>query len=134
MTFADTVVEGYGLTECTMGATSNPPMRDRGPCGVSVGLPTFDTEMKVIDLNTGQDLPPGSEGEICIKGPQVMQGYWQRPEATSEVLKDGWLLTGDIGREDEDGYFYITDRKKGHDHLQGLQRVSARARGGHLRS
>jgi len=105
------VQEGYGLTECTMGATANPP--DRGAIRPgSVGLPVYDTEMKVIDPATGEDLPPGAEGEICIKGPQVMQGYWERPEATAEVLKDGWLSTGDIGREDEDGFFYITDRKK----------------------
>jgi len=105
------VQEGYGLTECSMGATANPPFRKALRPG-SVGLPITDTEMKVVDPATGKDLPPGSEGEICIKGPQVMQGYWNRPDATSEVLKEGWLLTGDIGREDEDGYFYITDRKK----------------------
>jgi long-chain acyl-CoA synthetase len=94
-----------------MGATANPPFREALRPG-SVGLPITDTEMKVVDSATGKDLPPGSEGEICIKGPQVMQGYWNRPEATAEVLKEGWLLTGDIGREDKDGYFYITDRKK----------------------
>jgi len=109
--FSGVVCEAYGLTECTMAATANPPSRDGFKQG-SVGLPLFDTECKVIDVATGQDLPPGAEGEICIKGPQVMVGYWNRPEATAEVLKDGWLLTGDIGREDEDGYFYITDRKK----------------------
>lgn len=105
------VQEGYGLTECSMGATANPPDRNAIRPG-SVGLPVFDTELKVIDTVTGEDLPPGSEGEICIRGPQVMQGYWNKPEASAEVLKDGWLLTGDIGREDEDGFFYITDRKK----------------------
>ena len=109
--FPGVVMEAYGMTECTMGACVNPPRRDAIRVG-SVGLPVFDTEVKVIDLVTGEDLPPGSEGELCIKGPQVMQGYWNRPEATAEVLKDGWLLTGDIGQEDEDGYFYITDRKK----------------------
>ena len=109
--FSGTVCEAYGLTECSMGATANPPGRESIRVG-SVGLPVFDTECKVVDLVTGEDLPPGSEGEICIKGPQVMQGYWQRQEATDDVLKDGWLLTGDIGREDEDGYFFITDRKK----------------------
>ena len=105
------VQEGWGLTECSMGATANPPDRNAIRPG-SVGLPVYDTECKVIDATTGKDLPPGSEGELCIWGPQVMQGYWNRPEATAEVLKDGWLLTGDIGHEDEDGFFYITDRKK----------------------
>ena len=110
--FTDGVVqEGWGLTECSMGATANPPDREAIRPG-SVGLPVYDTECKVIDAATGKDLPPGSEGELCIRGPQVMQGYWKRPEATSEVLKDGWLLTGDIGHEAEDGFIYITDRKK----------------------
>ena len=109
--FSGVVCEAYGLTECTMGAVANPPTREGLKVG-SVGLPVFDTEVKVIDLVSGEDLPSGSEGEVCIKGPQVMQGYWQREEATADVLKDGWLLTGDIGREDENGYFYITDRKK----------------------
>jgi long-chain acyl-CoA synthetase len=75
-------------------------------------MPVFDTECKVVDPATGEDLPPGREGEICIMGPQVMAGYWNSPEATADVLKDGWLHTGDIGKEDEDGYFYIVDRKK----------------------
>ena len=105
------VQEGYGLTECSMGATANPPDRNTIRPG-SVGLPVFDTECKAIDPVTGEDLPPGSEGELCIRGPQVMMGYWNQREETADVLKDGWLLTGDIGREDEDGYFYITDRKK----------------------
>lgn len=105
------VVEAYGLTECTMGAVCNPPIPGKGKIG-SVGLPVFDTEVRVVNPETGQELPPGEEGEICIKGPQVMVGYWQRPEATAEVLRDGWLYTGDIGREDADGFFYITDRKK----------------------
>jgi len=109
--FSGAVCEAYGLTECTMGATANPPDRACIRIG-SVGLPTFDTELKTIDLVTGDDLAPGQEGEICIKGPQVMVGYLNRPEETAKVLKDGWLLTGDIGREDEDGYFYITGRKK----------------------
>ena len=105
------VQEGWGLTECTMGATANPPDRNAIRQG-SVGLPVYDTDCKVIDIVTGEDLPSGSEGELCIRGPQVMQGYWKRPEATADVLKESWLLTGDIGREDEDGFFYITDRKK----------------------
>jgi long-chain acyl-CoA synthetase len=94
-----------------MGATANPPDRSRIRPG-SVGVPVFDTECKVVDLITGEELGPGQEGEICIKGPQVMQGYWNKPEETAAVLKAEWLHTGDIGRQDEDGYFYITDRKK----------------------
>jgi long-chain acyl-CoA synthetase len=66
-----------------------------------------------MDVETGtRELPPGEVGEICIKGPQVMQGYWNNPEETANVLRDGWVYTGDIGREDEDGYFYVVDRKK----------------------
>ncbi len=109
--FSGVVCEAYGLSECTMCATANPPERDSIRPG-SVGIPVADTECKVVDLETGEELPPGSEGEICIKGPQVMKGYWNKPEETAQVLKDGWLLTGDIGHEDEDGFFYITDRKK----------------------
>lgn len=110
--FSGMVIEAYGLTECTMGATSNPPVKGMTRPG-SVGLPVFDTEVKIVDAATGIDeLPIGEEGEICIKGPQVMQGYWNRPEATDEVLKDKWLYTGDIGKLDEDGYIFITDRKK----------------------
>ncbi len=109
--FSGVVCEAFGCTECTMGATANPPDRNRIRPG-SVGMPVFDTELKVVDVVTGEELPPGQEGELCIRGPQVMLGYWNRPEATAEVMKDGWLLTGDIGREDEDGFFFITDRKK----------------------
>lgn len=109
--FSGVVCEAYGATECTMGATANPPDRKLIRHG-SVGLPVFDTELKVVDAASGEDLPPGNEGELCIKGPQVMKGYWKKPDATAQVLKDGWLYTGDIGKEDEDGFFYITDRKK----------------------
>ena len=109
-TFASaTLIEAYGLTECTMGALCNPPGRAKPG---SVGLPVFDTECRVVDPDSGEELPAGGEGELCIKGPQVMAGYWNRPEETAQVLKDGWLYTGDIGREDEEGYFFITDRKK----------------------
>ncbi len=105
------VTEGYGLSECTSAVTVNPPLREAIRPG-SIGLPLCDTELKVADPVTGQALAQGSEGEICVRGPQVMLGYWNKAEATAEVLKDGWLHTGDIGREDEQGYFYITDRMK----------------------
>ena len=106
------VVEGYGLTEVSMASNLNPPYREGAKPG-SVGLPIHDTEVKIVDLETGtRVLAPGEVGEVCIKGPQVMQGYWNKPEETKNTLRDGWVYTGDIGREDEDGYFYIVDRKK----------------------
>mgnify|MGYP005833655889 CR=1 FL=1 len=106
------VCEAYGLSECTMGCAANPPTRDGFRMG-SVGLPIQDTEIRIMDPETGEkEMPVGEIGEICIKGPQVMKGYWNRPEETAEVLRDGWLYTGDIGKFDEDGYLYIVDRKK----------------------
>ena len=110
--FSGVVMEAYGLTECTMGSIYNPPSREGMKVG-AVGLPIFDTEIKIVDLETGtKEVPRGEVGELCIEGPQVMQGYWKKPEETKMVLRDGWLYTGDIAREDEDGYFYIVDRKK----------------------
>jgi long-chain acyl-CoA synthetase len=110
--FSGVVTEAYGLTEVTMASNFNPPTREGLKAG-SVGLPIADTEVKIVDLETGtRALPPGEIGEVVIKGPQVMQGYWNKPEETRHVLRDGWVYTGDIGREDEDGYFYIVDRKK----------------------
>ncbi len=102
---------GYGMTECAAGACINPPGRSLIHAE-SVGLPLFDTECRIVDPVTGTPLPVGEEGEICIRGPQVMKGYWNRSDETADVLKDEWLYTGDIGREDEDGFFYITDRIK----------------------
>ncbi len=109
--FSGVVAEGYGLTECTMCAAFNPPSRELVRAG-SVGLPLFDTEVKIVDLVTGQELPPNQDGEICIKGPQVMKGYWNKPQETEKTIVDGWLLTGDIGHLDQDGFLYITDRRK----------------------
>lgn len=110
--FPGVIGEGYGLTEVSMCSNLTPPYRDGLKPG-SVGLPIHDTDLKIVDLETGtQVLPPGEVGEVCIKGPQVMQGYWNKPEETKNTLRDGWVYTGDIGREDEDGYFYIVDRKK----------------------
>jgi len=101
--------EGYGLTECTGQATMNP---QNGAKAGSVGLPIFDTAIKVIDIQSREELPANEAGEICIQGPQVMNGYYNNPEATAAVLKDGWLSTGDIGLIDDDGYLFITDRLK----------------------
>jgi len=104
------ILEGYGLTEASPATHSN-PMHGRRIPG-SVGLPYPDTDVRIVDLETREDLPPGQEGEVLIRGPQVMKGYWNKPAETAEALVDGWLVTGDIGRMDEDGYLYIVDRKK----------------------
>ena len=105
------ISEGYGLTEASPVTHAN-PFSGKRKIG-SIGLPRPDTDAKIVDLETGdRDLPPGEEGELCIRGPQVMKGYWNRPEETAKSLRDGWLYTGDIARMDEEGYFYIVDRKK----------------------
>jgi long-chain acyl-CoA synthetase len=112
--FPDAVIaEGYGLTEVTMGATLSPSFRSGLRKVGAVGVPVFDSEVKIVPAEGGeQALPTGTEGEVCIRGPQVMAGYHQRPEETAAVLVDGWLHTGDIGVLDEDGYLSIVDRKK----------------------
>jgi long-chain acyl-CoA synthetase len=105
------MLEGYGLSETSPVTHCNPLIGVRKPG--SVGMPYPDTDTRIVDLETGtKDVPLGQEGEIIIKGPQVMKGYWNRPEETAQTLRDGWLYTGDIGRMDEDGYLYIVDRKK----------------------
>jgi long-chain acyl-CoA synthetase len=108
------LVEGYGLTESSPVTHCNPLDRSMKTVKVgSIGLPWPDTEAKIMDLDTGDtEIPPGEIGELVVKGPQVMQGYWKMAEETATVLRDGWLYTGDIGKMDTDGYFYITDRKK----------------------
>jgi long-chain acyl-CoA synthetase len=105
------LVEGYGLTETSPVTHINPP---EGSSKVgSIGLTVVDTEARIMDLETGtRELPPGEIGEIVIRGPQVMQGYWNKPEETAIALRDGWLYTGDVAKKDADGYFYIVDRKK----------------------
>lgn len=105
-----TLVEGYGLSEASPVTHCN-PLDGRGRAG-SIGLPFPDTEVRLVDATTGVDVAPGESGELVIRGPQVMQGYWERPEETAEVLRDGWLYTGDIATMDADGYFAIIDRKK----------------------
>ncbi len=105
------MLEGYGLTEAAPVTHFN-PVKGKRPLG-SMGMPLPGTRAKVVDQETGaQELPPGEVGELAIQGPQVMQGYWQNPQETAAALRDGWLHTGDLARMDEDGYFYIVERKK----------------------
>jgi long-chain acyl-CoA synthetase len=105
------ICEGYGLSETSPVATTN-PYGGKTKVG-SIGLPMSDTDFRIVDLVDGnKDLPLGEAGEILIKGPQVTNGYYKMPEETANTLKDGWLYTGDIGKMDEEGYFYIVDRKK----------------------
>ena len=103
------VVEGYGLSETSPVTHCNPLYGERRP---GIGLPMSDTDASIQDPETGEMLPPGQPGEICIRGPQVMQGYWHQPEETAKILRGGWLHTGDIGVMDEDGYFSVVDRAK----------------------
>ena len=103
--------EGYGLTEASPTTHSTPTLARRKPG--SIGLTYPATDAKIVDLETGTlEVPLGQEGELCIRGPQVMKGYWNRPDETAIALRDGWLYTGDVARMDEDGYFYIVQRKK----------------------
>jgi len=108
------LAEGYGLTEASPVTHCNPVDGTMKTVRIgSIGLPLPDTDARIVDAETGKiTLLPGLTGELAIKGPQVMKGYWKNSEETTLVLRDGWLLTGDIGKMDKDGYFYITDRKK----------------------
>ena len=103
------LLEGYGLTECAPLVSANP--HDMDYHSGSIGLPVPSTEVKLID-DEGEEVPAGEPGELCVKGPQVMLGYWQRPDATDEILQDGWLRTGDIAVMDDEGFMRIVDRKK----------------------
>jgi acyl-CoA synthetase (AMP-forming)/AMP-acid ligase II len=104
------LIEGYGLSETTAPTHVNPP--DRPKYG-TVGLPLPLTDVRIVKLDDpGTEVPPGERGEIAVKGPQVMKGYWKRPQATAEAFHDGYFLTGDIGVVDEEGYFSIVERKK----------------------
>jgi long-chain acyl-CoA synthetase len=107
--FGCKVLEGYGLSESSPVASFNHPDRERKPG--SIGTPIEGVEMKIVD-DDGNEVDQGDVGEIVIKGHNVMNGYWKRDEATAETIVDGWLHTGDIGKIDEDGYFFIVDRKK----------------------
>ncbi len=111
-----TLNEGYGLSEASPVTHTTPTLGRRKPG--SIGLPLPDTDIKIVDLETGTHaVPIGEEGELCIAGPQVMKGYWNRPDETAIALRTDdagrtWLYTGDVARMDEDGYCYIVQRKK----------------------
>ncbi len=104
------LVEGYGLSEASPVTHANPihGLRKEG----SIGIPFPSTDSMIVDSKTLKELPIGEIGELAVKGPQIMKEYWQRPDETSQVLHDGWLYTGDMARVDDDGYFFIVDRKK----------------------
>ena len=106
--FGSTILEGYGLSETTgMGSFNLPEKRKAG----SIGVPIGGTEMKVVD-DDDNEVPQGEPGEIVMRGPFVMRDYWGKPDATEEVMRGGWFHTGDVAKIDEDGYFFIVDRKK----------------------
>jgi long-chain acyl-CoA synthetase len=107
--FSCKVLEGYGLSETSPVASFNHPDRERKPG--SIGTPLEGVQMKVAD-DAREEVATGEVGEILIKGHNVMKGYWNKPEATAEAIEDGWFATGDMAKVDEDGYFFIVDRKK----------------------
>ncbi|WP_369743822.1 long-chain-fatty-acid--CoA ligase FadD [Pseudidiomarina sp. PP-1MA] len=104
------LLEGYGLTECSPVVTVNPT--DIEHYNGTIGLPLPSTEVRIVDVDTGEELPQGEAGELQVRGPQVMVGYLNRPDETAKVMIDGWFATGDIGLMDEQGFFKIVDRKK----------------------
>ena len=104
------MIEGYGLTESVTGIMANPFHGMHKPGSVGVPFPGVDA--KIVGLEDGADLPPGETGEIVLRSPTVMLGYQGDPEATAQTIREGWLFTGDVGRMDDDGYFYVTDRIK----------------------
>lgn len=105
------LVEAYGLTEAHVATHANPIYGENRPG--SIGLPLPGVDSRIVDTENGEkELPIGEIGELIVKGPSIMQGYWNMPTETENTLRDGWLYTGDIARMDEHGYFYIEDRKK----------------------
>ena len=129
--FACVILEGYGLSETSPVASFNHPERERKPG--SIGTPIRGVEMKVLD-DAGNELPPGEVGEIAIRGHNVMKGYWNRPDATAEVMDDGWLLTGDLARDGRGRLLLHRRPQEGDDHPRRLQRLPARDRGSALRA
>ncbi|MDX3727109.1 long-chain-fatty-acid--CoA ligase [Streptomyces caniscabiei] len=107
--FGCAVLEGFGMSETSPVVTFNHPDRPRK--AGSIGTPIQDVEVRLLD-DKGQDVAPGEVGELAVRGPNVMKGYWNRPEETAAAIPDGWLRSGDLARQDEDGYLYIVDRKK----------------------
>jgi acyl-CoA synthetase (AMP-forming)/AMP-acid ligase II len=104
--------QGYGMTETSPVTHSSPADAEATKSG-SIGVPAPNTECKIVDLGSGVALGPRQEGELCVRGPQIMKGYLNRPDATAQTIdSDGWLHTGDIGYVDEDGHFFIVDRAK----------------------
>jgi long-chain acyl-CoA synthetase len=103
------LVEGYGLTETSPLTHANPIHNAKHG---SIGIPIANTDAKIVDLVTRADLPEGEPGELVIRGPQVMKGYWNRSEETATAMAGGWLHTGDVAQMDTDGYFFIVDRMK----------------------
>lgn len=115
------LVEGYGLSE-TSPVTHCNPLTEGGVKEGSIGIPFPETDARIVDLDDpSKSLPTGAVGELAVKGPQVMKGYWNNETETAKVLHDGWLLTGDIAKMDEDGYFYIVDRKKDMINVGGMK-------------
>jgi long-chain acyl-CoA synthetase len=108
-TFGCIVLEGYGLSETSPVASFNHPDMERKPG--SIGVPVRGVEMHVRD-DDGNEVPDGDVGEIAIRGENIMKGYWNRPEDTEAAMPGGWFLSGDVAKKDDDGYFYIVDRKK----------------------
>nr|WP_119590357.1 long-chain fatty acid--CoA ligase [Streptomyces scabiei] len=107
--FGCMVLEGFGMSETSPVVSFNHPDRPRK--AGSIGTPVRDVEVRLLD-DTGLDVAPGEVGELAVRGPNLMKGYWNRPEETAAAVPDGWLRTGDLARQDEDGYLYIVDRKK----------------------
>jgi long-chain acyl-CoA synthetase len=107
--FGVQILEGYGLSETSPVATFN--RLDRAPKPGSIGLPVWGVQVRLVDP-LDQDVPPGEMGEILLKGHNIMKGYYKKPDATAEAMRGGWFHTGDLGRMDEEGYIYITDRVK----------------------